>query len=100
MGAVAQYDKSMIVVKLRAARLRKKARTGRCEGAKPYGHYPGERTVVERMIALREQGMGFDRIARQMNEDGVKPRRGKQWWGLGVNKILTGKGRRTAALLK
>ncbi len=93
MGAVAQYDKAMIVTKLRAARLRKKARTGRCEGAKPYGYYTGEKAVIERMKALRAQGMGFDRIARQLNEDGIKPRRGKQWWGLTVNKILTGKGR-------
>ena len=56
MGAVAQYDKSMIVVKLRAARQRKKARTGRCESAKPYGYYPGEKAVIERMSALRAQG--------------------------------------------
>ena len=40
MGAIAQYEKAMIVLKLRAARECKKARTGRCEGCKPYGHYP------------------------------------------------------------
>ncbi len=96
MGAVAQYDKSMIVVKLRAARLRKKARTGHCEGAKPYGYYSGEKANIEHMEALRVQGMGFDRIAQKLNEQGVKPRRGKQWWGLTVNKILTGKGRQPA----
>ncbi len=37
MGAVAQYDKSQIVLKLRDARQRMKAATGRCEGRKPYG---------------------------------------------------------------
>ena len=89
MGAVAQYDKSLIVAKLRGARMRKKARTGRCEGAKPYGYYPGEMAVIERMQALRRQRMGFDRIARKLNEEGIRPRRGKQWWGLSVNKILT-----------
>ena len=40
-GAIAEYEKTMIVIKLRGARQRKKARTGRCEGRKPYGHYPG-----------------------------------------------------------
>ena len=43
MGAVAQYEKAMIVLKLRGARERKKARTGRCEGRKPFGHYPVEK---------------------------------------------------------
>ncbi len=37
-GAISEYEKSMIVIKLRGARQRKKARTGRCEG----GHNPGE----------------------------------------------------------
>ena len=32
MGAVAQYDKSQIVLKLRGARIRKRAAEGRCEG--------------------------------------------------------------------
>ena len=49
----------MIVLKLRAARERKKARTGRCEGRKPYGHYPGEKRTIERMAALRREGLGF-----------------------------------------
>ena len=40
-GAISEYEKTMIVIKLRGARQRKKARTGRCEGRKPYGHYPG-----------------------------------------------------------
>src|SRR6267378_2666397 len=39
MGAIAEYDKQMIVLKLRAARSRTKAKEGRCEGRKPFGHY-------------------------------------------------------------
>src|ERR1039458_10037128 len=41
-GAVAQYEKAMIVAKLRGARQRMKAKTGRREGRKPFGHYDGE----------------------------------------------------------
>lgn len=37
MGAVAQYDKSQIVLKLRGARMRKRTRDGRCEGRSRLG---------------------------------------------------------------
>jgi DNA invertase Pin-like site-specific DNA recombinase len=88
-GAIAQYEKAMIVAKLRGARQRMKTRTGRCEGQKPFGHYDGENAVVERMKALRETGMSFDRIAGVLNADGLKPRNGVRWWGKTVNNILS-----------
>jgi DNA invertase Pin-like site-specific DNA recombinase len=89
MGAVAEYEKAMIVIKLRAARQRSKARNGRCEGAKPFGYLAGETDVVGRMQALRSEGLGFDRIAARLNDEGIKPRRGKKWHGYGVNLILS-----------
>jgi DNA invertase Pin-like site-specific DNA recombinase len=93
LGAVHQYEKTMIVLKLRGARQRMKAKEGRCEGAKPYGEFAGEDAVIERMKALRATGMGFDKIAAQLNAEGLKPRRGQRWHGLTVNRVLTGKGR-------
>jgi len=96
MGAVAQYEKNQIVLKLRGARLRKRAREGRCEGRKPFGYYDGEAGAIERMKALRAAGMGFDRIAAQMNAEGLNTRTGKRWHGLVVNRILTGKDRKVA----
>lgn len=93
MGAVAQYEKSQIVLKLRGARMRKRAKTGRCEGRKPYGYFEGEQAVVVRMKELRATGIGFDRIAPQLNAEGLKPRAGERWHGLVVNRILTGKKR-------
>jgi DNA invertase Pin-like site-specific DNA recombinase len=91
MGAVAQYDKSQIVAKLRGARMRKRAQEGRCEGRKPFGHYPGESEAMARMKALRAEGMGFDRIAVALNAEGFATRTGKRWHGVVVNRILTGK---------
>lgn len=43
MGAIAEYDRSTVVLKLRAARLRRRDSTGRCEGRKPFGCDPRER---------------------------------------------------------
>jgi DNA invertase Pin-like site-specific DNA recombinase len=88
MGAIAQYDKSMVVLKLRAARNRKRLTMGRCEGRKPYGFRPGEQAVLERAKALRAEGLSFDRIAAQLNADKIKPRTGERWWGKTVNNIL------------
>jgi DNA invertase Pin-like site-specific DNA recombinase len=88
MGAVSQYEKTMIVLKLRGARQRTKAKEGRCEGRKPYGHYDGEQAVLERMQTLREGGMAVDTIAGTLNAEGVLSRSGKLWYGATVNKIL------------
>lgn len=88
-GAIAEYDRAMIVAKLRGARQRMKAKTGRCEGRKPFGHYEGEDIALERMRALRAADMGFDRIAEVLNSEGLKPRTGERWWGKTVNNILS-----------
>jgi DNA invertase Pin-like site-specific DNA recombinase len=93
MGAVAQYDKSQIVAKLRGARIRKREKEARCEGRKPFGYYEGEQAALDRMKVLRASGMGFDRIAATLNAERFQTRTGKRWHGLVVNRILTGKAR-------
>jgi DNA invertase Pin-like site-specific DNA recombinase len=87
-GAIAQYDKAMVVLKLRGARERKRAKEGRCEGRKPYGVRPGEREVITRMHALRKQGMGLDKIATALDKQGMKPRTGAKWYAANVARIL------------
>src|SRR4051812_14529043 len=77
MGAVAQYEKSQIVLKLRGARLRKRINEGRCEGRKPYGYYDGESDALGRLQALRADGLGFDRIAARLNQEAIPTRTGK-----------------------
>lgn len=91
MGAVAQYEKSQIVLKLRGARMRKRAKTGRCEGRKPYGFYEGEVAALDRVKALRDEGLGFDRIAARLNDEHLPTRTGRPWHGVVINRILTGK---------
>jgi DNA invertase Pin-like site-specific DNA recombinase len=80
LGAVAQYDKSQIVAKLRGARMRKKAATGRCEGRKPFGYYEGEQVILDRIRALRDGGVTYAAIAAKLNSEGVPPRKvGARW---------------------
>lgn len=88
LGAFAQYERAIIVQKLRGARQRNRAKTGRCEGRKPYGVRPGEAEVVERMKALRAEGMAVDKIAAALNAASVKPRAGEQWYPTSVYRVL------------
>jgi DNA invertase Pin-like site-specific DNA recombinase len=88
-GAISQCEKANIVLKLRGARQRMKARTGRCEGRKPYGATDNEQAIIARMRELRAAGMAFDRIAAMFNEEAVPTRTsGKRWHGFAVNQIL------------
>jgi DNA invertase Pin-like site-specific DNA recombinase len=67
LGAVAQYDTTVTVSKLKAARQQMKRRTGRCEGRKPYGARPSEAETVLRMRALRNEGASYGQIARTLD---------------------------------
>ena len=84
LAAVAQFDKSVIVLKLRAARDRKRRRDGRCEGRKPFGARPAEAQALERIRALRRKPKGRPRlsiagIAARLNDEMVPTRTGKPW---------------------
>jgi DNA invertase Pin-like site-specific DNA recombinase len=96
LGAVSQFEKSIIVLKLRAARERTKRKTGRCEGRKPYGYYPGEDKTVKRIKELYrkphgEKRMSLRAIARKLNEEGIPTRTGAPWSGVLVKSIVTRK---------
>jgi DNA invertase Pin-like site-specific DNA recombinase len=88
-SAFSEYEKTMIVLKLRGARQRMKIRTARCEGAKPYGSFAGEQVVMERITALRAEGESFDAIASILDREGHRPRRGARWYGSAVNKTCS-----------
>jgi hypothetical protein len=40
------------------------------------------------MKQLRAGGLGFDRIAEQLNDQGIKPRTAERWHGFTINGIL------------
>ncbi len=78
-GAIAQFEKSSIVKKLKHARQRKKKELGRCEGAKPFGLKPGEEDTMARIVELRSQGEGFAAIANTLSAEGRQSRFGGRW---------------------
>lgn len=84
LGAVAEFEKDVIVLKLRAARDRMRRSGKRCEGRKPFGTRPGEATTLALIRKLRRKPRGGDRrsyatIAGLLNEGERATRSGRAW---------------------
>jgi DNA invertase Pin-like site-specific DNA recombinase len=90
LGAVAQFDKSCLVAKLRAARNRVRKEKGRCEGPRPYGGLPGEAPAVERIKVLRAGKLSLQKIADALNAEPEKypTRTGAKWGKMMVKAVL------------
>jgi DNA invertase Pin-like site-specific DNA recombinase len=92
LGAFFQYEKTLLVAKLRGARQRIRATAGHCEGRKPYGTRPGETEVIQRMKALRGEGLAVDKVAEVLNSEGIRPRAGQIWYSTSVYRVLKAAG--------
>ena len=85
LGAVAEFDKSVTVLKLRAARDRKRRQSGKCEGRKGFGETDQqEAATVQRIRKLRRKPRKSDRLsfqetADQLNAEGLPTRTGVPW---------------------
>jgi DNA invertase Pin-like site-specific DNA recombinase len=93
LSAVAQFDKSVTVLKLRAARERLRRKGHRIEGRKPYGFRPDERAIIEHMSALRAkpraERLSYEGIATQLNAEGHTTRYGRPWTRAAVFQVLS-----------
>ena len=94
LRAVAEFEKRVLVLKLRAARERVRKRTGRCEGRKPYGEHSGERAVIARMQQLRRKPakgrrQSFASVAASLNGEGHRNRAGRIWSAQMVYHVLS-----------
>lgn len=93
LGAVSEFAKRVIVLKLRAARELKRARGERVEGVKPYVHFPAEQPLVDGMRQLRRKPpkgrrLSVAAIAVQLNAEGHRNRAGREWSAQMVHHVL------------
>lgn len=91
LGAIAEYDKQMTVLKLKSARDRKRARDGKCEGRKGYEEIAPE--IVREIQSLRrkpkgKKPMSFNQIAEVLNEKGLGTATGKPFTGNNVSTLF------------
>ncbi len=88
MGAIAEYDKTMLVSKMRGARERKRGRGERCEGRKPYGTRPNEQLTLGLIRQLNSANMNPTSIANYLNKRNLLTRSGTTWHPFTVARIL------------
>ena len=77
LGAIAQFEKASLVAKLKAARDRKRAREGKCEGRKSHAEMNAELVALVKRLRRRNPKTGERRSLRPSlateNEGGVQP---------------------------
>lgn len=85
LGAVAQYEKSALVSKLRAAR----ERTGRFGGRSPFGtKYLHEKRVLLRILALYDAGIQQRMICRALTAEDLRTSKGTVYRVSFINRII------------
>jgi DNA invertase Pin-like site-specific DNA recombinase len=100
LGAVNEYDRAMIIARLKAGRISKASLGGHAVGAVPLGYKidnsgskpvrivdDDEAEIVRTIHRLREQRWSYQAIADQLNESGVPPRKSDLWGKTSVRAI-------------
>jgi DNA invertase Pin-like site-specific DNA recombinase len=96
LGAVAQYERDMVRLRMEAGKAMKRKAGGYVGGAPPFGfrtvHHelvadPGEQRQTQRIKRWRREGKSLREIAGRLNEEGIPARRGK-WHPQTVSRIV------------
>ena len=97
LGAVSQYERSMIALRLRAGRRRKHERGEYAYGSPVFGQRVERGELVEdereartlaRIAELAGKGRSLREIARTLDAEGLKPRRAAHWSAESVRRIV------------
>jgi DNA invertase Pin-like site-specific DNA recombinase len=92
LGAIAEWEKSGLVAKLRAARDRVRRERGRCEGPTRYGSQGAEAAGLQRLLEVATGPDGARRsladIAAILNAEQVPTRTGRPWARSTVQALL------------
>lgn len=88
MGAINEYDRAMIVLRLRGGRIAKARQGGHAVGPAPMGYrtaevdgrrvltkHDEETTTIRYVFALHDKHLSYNKIAERLNSEGVKPKR-------------------------
>jgi DNA invertase Pin-like site-specific DNA recombinase len=89
LGAFSQYERAMIVQKLKGARERARLKNPDYkEGRKFFGDRPGEPETIQLVIELRASGMTLPAICTALTAEGRMTRSGGAWFPTHISRIL------------
>jgi len=88
LGAIAQFEKASLVAKLKAARDRKKAATGKCEGRKTYAERDPELVKAAKALAAQRPRLSLRQIAASLAEQGFAIAPGRPYPAMSVRNML------------
>lgn len=88
LGAFAEYEKTMLVLKMKVARDRIKARGIKCGGAKRFGEESDSEQEVVNKIKHMRKSMTLQAIADELNGEGIPTKRGYRWDATRVRRVL------------
>jgi DNA invertase Pin-like site-specific DNA recombinase len=86
LGAVSQFEKAGLVAKLKAARDRKVAETGKCSGRKSYRERSPEMVALARQLA--REGLSLRSIAAKLEAAGHVQKNGRQYAAAAVMRMI------------
>jgi DNA invertase Pin-like site-specific DNA recombinase len=90
MGALAEWEKTMLVLKLKKSRDAKRARGEYCGGYRAYGATEEEQKILGTMRVLSAAGNSENEIAEILNLNQLRTRRGQYWTKKNVKALLNG----------
>jgi DNA invertase Pin-like site-specific DNA recombinase len=91
LGAVSEFDKAMVVAKLKGARDRKRALTGKVEGRKSHAELRPELVALVRQLRRRRPKGGqrsLRDISAELAQRGIMNERGKPFSAASINSML------------
>jgi len=97
LGAVNEYERSMITLRLRTGRASKASKGGYAYGSPAYGQRADDRELVpdeaeqagaRRIQELRASGASMRGIADTLNAAGIPAKRGGTWSPMTVKRVL------------
>lgn len=87
MGAMAEWEKDALVLKLKKAR----ERTGNFGGTPSFGDRPEEAEDKSTIMSMHALGMTYREISDHLNATGRRRRNNKAWHPDAVNDVVTGR---------
>jgi DNA invertase Pin-like site-specific DNA recombinase len=106
MGSVVEYEKSMLVLRMRKGKAAKSTTGRKTDGQYAYGYkatgtgrdrdagpQPEQQAVVARIVQLRDAGQSWRQVCDELNAGGVPTKQGRQWLPMTAKRIYDRAGR-------